>query len=292
MSGSFVPIASYPKSGNTWMRIFFEKLQRGSDFSINDLDGNFHGILLRVLFDRLAPVNAADLLPREVEFFLPGVFRHLAAEIEGQEFVKVHETARLTELGEWLIPPECVQSAIYLARHPYDVAVSTAHHFNIGVDEAVAYMADERTKPYARTRLPEPLPQYFGSWSGNVESWLDDAPYRVTFARYEDLLADPVAHFQRLARAVGFNAETEAISKIVEASRFERLQQEEKELGFVERPKTSDVFFRAGRSMSWVGILDTALRERLCRDHGRVMERLGYMADGSTGNMVGAQSER
>ncbi|HEY1612873.1 MAG TPA: sulfotransferase domain-containing protein [Rhizomicrobium sp.] len=281
MSKTLVLIASYPKSGNTWTRIVFERLRRGPEFPIGALVGRFQGTQLRHAFDAIAPVEAADLLPAEIELFLPEVFRRIASDLPERTFVKTHDAARRNAEGEWLHPPECVHAVIYLARHPFDVAVSTAHHFGIGIDKAVAFMGDQAAIPQATSRLPETLFQCYDSWSAHVASWADEAPYGVAFARYEDLLADPVAQFLRLARAAGFNAAAADVARVVAVSGFEQLQRDEQLRGFSERPKSSPQFFRSGRSGSWQGVLSESLRETLLRDHGPMMERLGYAADGS-----------
>jgi hypothetical protein len=127
--------------------------------------------------------------------------------------------------------------------------------------------------------LPERIPQWFRSWSGNVTSWLD-APYRIAVARYEDLHAAPVAEFARLAQAVGLPSEASQVSGAVDAAQFEKLQKEEKEFGFRESPAPSRAFFRAGRPGTWEGVLDSSLQARLVADHQAVMARLGYEADG------------
>ncbi len=280
MSAGFILVASYPKSGNTWTRIVFERLRNGADFPINALAAQAYGASLRRTFDSIAPAEAADLLPNEIDEFLPDVYRHVAAELGAPLFVKVHDAARRTRSGEWLFPPDCVRSVVYVARHPFDVAVSAAHHFGIPVEKAVAFMGDETVMPRALERLPEALAQSYGTWTQNVSSWLDASPYTVSFARYEDLLADPLGEFRRLARATDIEAADGQLRRVVEASRFEQLQKDESEHGFFERPKSSPRFFRAGKARAWEGVLDQALRETLLRDHGPMMERLGYDADG------------
>jgi aryl sulfotransferase len=281
VSGNLVLIASYPKSGNTWTRIVFERLRRGSDISINNLSGGFHGVAGRVVFDDIAPVNAADLRDEEVYEFLPGVYRGLAAEAGENVFLKVHNELRRTRRGEWLYPPDCVAHVIYIVRHPYDVAVSYAHHSGANVKSTVRFMADETSVPRLRIHLPEALPHlFFGAWSNHVSSWLDGGAHRVTLARYEDIHADPVGQFLRLANAAGLAVTKEDVFAAVEASRFDRMQAEEQEQGFRERPETSSSFFRSGRPRSWEGLLDESLREQIVRDHGPTMERLGYTADG------------
>ncbi len=282
MTANLILIASYPKSGNTWTRMVFEKLRHGLEFSLNNLDGSFQGIHRRMLFDRMFPVNAAELWPEEVENMLPSMYRQLSAETAGQAIIKVHDNVRRTPSGEWVYPPECVSAAIYLTRHPFDVAVSNANHFGIGIESAIAFLAEDVT-PGIATWLPESLDQYFGTWSQNVSSWLDRAPYPLAVARYEDLLADPIPEFARLARAAGFSAAPDEIARAVEASGFAQLQTEETRYGFNERPDTCSLFFRSGRLRSWEGVLDEALREQLLRDHGAVMRRMGYTADGGVG---------
>jgi len=291
MSGSFVLIASYPKSGNTWTRIVLQRLLRGVDkpFSINDLEAKYQGIWRRLAFDRWAPVNAADLLQEEMEQFLPDIYRRLIPKITGIVLVKVHEAAKRNVGGEWLYPPDCMPNVIYLVRHPYDVAVSTAHHLSVSLESAVEIMADDGSKRPPPTGMPESLPQTFGSWSSNVESWIDNDSYRVSWARYEDIVADPVAIFSRFAESAGLQVSREEVAEATKRTEFRALQREEEEQGFKERPPSSPQFFRAGISGTWRDVLDRSLRENLVRDHGRVMERLGYGEDGSAGTVQGTR---
>jgi hypothetical protein len=279
VSAKLVLIASFPKSGNTWTRIVLERIRQGPDFPINGLDDRFQGVGRRLLFDSIFPVNAADLPPDEIENMLPDMYRQVAAEAAESSFVKVHDNVRKTRSGEWLYPPDCVNSAIYITRHPFDVAVSNANHFGISIEKAVEFLAEE-VVPGLSPSLPEWLEQYFGTWSQNVTSWLDEAPYPVTVARYEDLHSDIVSQFRRLSSAAGLHATADDVTRAASASRFEELQKEEMDRGFRERPMMSPQFFRSGRMRSWEGILDQKLRAQLVKDHGEVMQRLGYTPDG------------
>ncbi|MGD0191203.1 MAG: sulfotransferase domain-containing protein [Rhizomicrobium sp.] len=281
MSKSLVLIASYPKSGNTWTRIVLERLRKSGlkHVSINNLEGAWTGIMLRRLFDDFSPVNAADLTWAETDFFLPGAFRQLAEESQDRIFVKVHDTLRMTALGSWLYPVESVYSVVYLVRHPFDVAVSTANHLGTSIESAVELMAKD-TFPVPLHELPPTPPQFFGSWSHNVLSWLD-SPFPREIARYEDMHAGPVPVFARLAKIAGLTVSEDEVRRAVQTSQFEQLQKEEQKKGFRERPDSSPQFFRAGRPGSWKGVLSEALQRRLLRDHEAVMTRLGYLPDGS-----------
>lgn len=283
MSGRFVLVASYPKSGNTWTRLVLERLLRGrrKNMSINDLSATYDGFLRRVAFDRWAPVNASELSTCEMEDVLPRVHRRLASEFEGTVLVKVHEAAKRNSRGEWLYPPDCMGKVIYLARHPYDVAVSTAHHLGVSLEHAVDIMSDDGGARLPHTHLPESLPQTFGSWSGNVRSWIANGEYDVTLVRYEDMVADPLRVFSELVRRAGIAASAEEIAESIDAARFDRLQKQEDEAGFRERPESSQRFFRAGRPGTWKGALDDRLQDRIASQHGPTMAKLGYAADGS-----------
>ena len=65
-------LASYPKSGNTWMRIFLTNYLRG-DTEESDLDDLEGGPIAssRPLFDLAVGIEASCLLPTEIENLRP-----------------------------------------------------------------------------------------------------------------------------------------------------------------------------------------------------------------------------
>ncbi|HEX4158533.1 MAG TPA: sulfotransferase domain-containing protein [Rhizomicrobium sp.] len=286
MSRNLVLIASYPKSGNTWVRLVLEKLLYGGrdTFSINDLSHGFQGYPRRLMFDSIAPADAADLLPEELDEFLPLVYRQLNDEMLQRTLTKVHDCARRSaRSGDWILPPDCVQSVIYLVRHPFDVAVSYARFSDITVQAAVEVMSTARDAWPAQTdRLSTALQPHIGSWSGNVRSWTEASPYNVVAIRYEDLHANPQTIFPQLIAAAGFAFAAADVAAAIEETSFDRLQAEEREHGFRERPPGARAFFRAGRPQAWreEGDLNDVLREALVRDHREVMQKFGYRADG------------
>ncbi|HLY07624.1 MAG TPA: sulfotransferase domain-containing protein [Rhizomicrobium sp.] len=282
MARNLILIAGYPKSGSTWVRVVLETLRRGPGWrvSINDMAHAWYGAPKRQLFDELAPVNSAELLPDEIDDVLPQVFRALSERAGAPHIVKSHDGAVRTRSGEWLYPQDCVRAVIYLTRHPFDVAVSYAHHMGLSTREAVQHMGDDETVALSTDRLRRQLHERLGSWSGNVSSWLDATGYDVIAARYEDMFASPADGFARLVQRAGFAASDADIARACEAASFDRLRSEEQRAGFVERPRMSPQFYRAGKPLSWVGALDDETRAKLVDDHGAVMTRLGYDTEG------------
>jgi aryl sulfotransferase len=212
----------------------------------------------------------------------------LAKGGDGINIVKVHDACRRVPGGEWLFPVDAVQSVIYLVRHPFDVAVSFAPHMGLSLPDAVDLMSEGADSTQSPTALELPLPQKLNSWSANIISWLDNCPYNVTFARYEDLHTDPMTQFTRIARASGFDIKPERLAEVLNLASFDKMRDEEQASGFRERPRTSPTFFRAGKPRNWEGKLDESLREKIARDHAVVMARLGYLPDGSVVAMPGA----
>ncbi len=278
MSG-FYWIASYPKSGNTWLRLFLQSLARGGgpvDFGA-PLDRVSHGAI-RNEFERVLELESGDLTDDEIARARPRQYEVEAAEATAPLLRKVHDRWGVTSEGRPLFPPAVTLGAVYLVRDPRDVAVSFAHHNNRSVDWAVAAMADPGHRlDHGRRRLPRQLPQHLGTWSGHVESWLDAPELRRLVIRYEDLCIDAEGLFTIAAGFLGLRDEAAAIASATGAVRFETLRAQEDVQGFSERPLLADRFFRRGVAGSWRDSLTPAQAARIEADHGRVMRRLGYL---------------
>ena len=287
MSARFILISSYPKSGNTWTRLVFDHVRhrQRTSFSINEMNHALHGSARRCMFDAWSPVSSSDLTFEEIENLLPETFRAIARNGSGDFVVKVHDSSHRNKAGAWIFPPELVHVAIYLVRHPFDVAVSYANHSSRDVGGIIDSMSRRETHENILREPMLPLPQQMGSWTENVESWIFRSPYRTFVARYEDLHAAPESEFSRLISAAGIKASADDIKSAVSATRFERLQGEEREKGFREKPAKASSFFRSGRPRSWEGLLDDEARRRIVQDHGPMMKRLGYLDDGSAAPM-------
>ena len=274
-------IASYPKSGNTWFRVFLTNLLRdGSEpADMNSLEATpVAGA--RGLFDDLTGLAAADLLPAEIEKLRPGVYRLAAEETEEHLFMKIHDAFTHTEEGVPLFSGEGVFGAVYIIRNPLDVAVSYAHHSRIGIDKAISAMANE-SNVLAKTgkKIADQLPQKLLSWSSHVKSWVDAERLKVCLLRYEDMLSQPLEVFRRAAGFCGLPDDPERLEKAIRFSSFETLKGQERNHRFAETPPGVDCFFRKGKSGSWRDSLTTEQVRRIVSDHGEVMRRFGYLSE-------------
>lgn len=272
-------LASYPKSGNTWLRVFLANLQGDGErpADINNLDILDAASSRRAADDALG-AECSDLTPEELDRYRPAVYRSIAHRSEKTLFIKTHDAYMADAGGEPFFPADVTKAAVYLVRNPLDVAVSFARHRNATVDDTIDRMSRETESLASRQdRLELQLPQRLLSWSQHVSSWLDQRAIRVRMIRYEDIHADPCDEFSALLRFLGMKVDAERVRRAVTFSSFDALRRQELERGFRERPFGAISFFRSGRVGGWRETLTTQQVEQLVRDHGAMMRRLGYL---------------
>lgn len=278
--GKIVWLASYPKSGNTWMRVLLTNYLRDADTpaDINQLDGGPIASA-RLWFDEWAGIEASALSDTVIERLRPDVYRCMAAESRDTLYMKVHDAWSRTDQGTPLFPPDVSSGVVYVLRNPLDMAVSSSYHWGITVDKAVEKICDSSCS-ISRSfgGLSNQLRQFMGSWSDHVRSWVDEAGVPCHVARYEDLLRQPEATFGEVVRFLGLSHDEMRVRKAVVFSNFAELRRQEKEKGFREdSANASDLFFRRGQSGAWREELSSVMVRQIIEVHGTMMKRFGYL---------------
>jgi aryl sulfotransferase len=275
-------LASYPKSGNTWLRVFLTNLERhaGARASINDLD-YVSASGARAHFDEAVGYKATELTHDEVDLLRPDVYEYERRVRDETFYCKVHDAFVTLPDGRPLFPPPPSSfGAVYLIRNPLDVCVSFAHHLGVeDLDAMIGSMADRAFAFADCPRDPGPqLRQRLLTWSEHVRSWVDASEMPVHVMRYEDMRRRPLETFSACAEFLGLPHDPERIGCALENSSFEDLREEETRGGFKEAPSARP-FFREGRVGSWRGRLTPRQANRIVRDHRDVMRRFGYLTD-------------
>ncbi len=266
-------LASYPKSGNTWARLFLAALRGEDEVDLERMKGTFFIASSRAMIERHIDLNLADLTCEEAAALRPLAYRAMAAMPGGPLFLKVHDSRGDTRSGAPLFPPEATFGCVHLVRDPRDVCLSFAAHSSYSIDRIIATMGnpDSATEAASKTQVRE----HRGTWSSHGESWLA-APFPRLTVRYEDMLADPIRHLGAVARFCGIEASPEAVARAAAATDFATLAAKEDVSGFRERPEGMARFFRAGKAGQWRDALTLEQIARIERDHGALMVRLGY----------------
>lgn len=279
--GALIWLASYPKSGNTWMRIFLLNLLRDRD---EPLDINKMAALSpldtgRSWYEPFSKCPLEELSEPKLAKLIPLGHRRITELRPDPILVKTHNF-----FGNWhgvpLHTPSLSAGAIYIVRNPLDVVTSLRSHFGMAdLDRAITYMANDKVgSKLGESRIPE----FFRSWSIRVESWTAKPKpnSRIYTVRYEDLVSDTQAQFTRIARVLGIPANEKQIARALRFSSFDSLKKQEAEKGFIERPENSVRFFREGKTEAWREVLSREQVERIISDHRTQMARFNYIPDG------------
>ena len=269
-------LASYPKSGNTWLRLFLSHLTE-TEWDPEDLNSlRITNAASRTVFDRATGIEASDLTHAQIDLLRPRIYEQVAAGFDRHRFLKTHDAWTFNTAGEPIL--STAAAAVYLVRNPLDVAVSFAHHQGIDVESVIRSMQDPAyTLCGQHTMLPSMTPTRLLSWEGHVRSWLDGAGVPVHVVRYEDMQARPLETFAKIVDFSGLEYTQIEIEAALAACSFQRLQKLEKKTGFRERLSGSASFFRKGVVGSWRETLTAAQVQRLITVHGGVMRRLSYL---------------
>jgi hypothetical protein len=274
--GQLIWIASYPKSGNTWVRAFLHNYIRRSDtpHDINHLTDLTAADTNAEHYHRYDQRPASKYTIADVQRMRPLVHRDLTTLDSTLVFVKTH-SAMLRVEGAPMITPEVTAGALYIMRDPRDVAVSYSRHLGRSINDTIAFMAD----PVAATGgTDEKVYEWHSSWSVHVHSWTSRPDPRIHVVRYEAMVEAPEKIFGSQIRWLGQEPPLERLKQAIRFSAFDELRAQEQAKGFKERvPEATGVFFETGQPGHWRRVLSPTQQAQIERDHGTIMRRFGYL---------------
>lgn len=274
-ANGIVWLASYPKSGNTWLRSFIDAYHHDREPDINSMFGTVTDQAVR-WYQACSPDNVQAMEPRIQALLRPAAMLNLSNSLTWDpKLVKTHN-ANIGMSGCRLIPAEVTRRVVYLVRDPRDVALSYAKHFGMELGVAVERMVDDRLMIHCKEETDERVPHWTTSWARHVQSYAEAHDLDVTVVRYEDLKADPVRYFSWILKWIEVDADEERVARAVEACRLERLRAQEDERGFREASTKADRFFGSGATGGWREVLSDDQVEMLEAHAGDVMRAFGY----------------
>jgi len=267
-------LASYPKSGNTWMRAFLHNLLRDpaesydinkiTDFSTSDSSINWYQAQTKRPWQEWSPQDVARMRR--------GAQLSICAWRRDDTFVKTHN-ASIVFLGYPLIYPDLTAGAIYIVRNPLDVAISLSHQYGSSIDTAIDVLSDWGVGSSTNDKI---VYEVHKSWSIHVDSWTAQARPGLIVLRYEDMLANPIKAFGGLTKFLGLNPPRPRLERAIERASFKSLRAQEDKQGFKEKSPHAHRFFREGRSGQWRDLLTQSQIDRVVEGNKEQMQRFGY----------------
>ena len=276
-------LASYPKSGNTWFRIFLSNLLSDKDEEV-DINALYSTPIAssRYMFEESLALESSCFSHDEIDMMRPDFYRNVSSEIAPGEknYHKIHDAFTKNLNGEWIFPPEVTFCALYFMRNPLDVAVSAANHFACTTDKSIENMNDPQfALAESKYTLHAQLRQILLTWSEHALSWIN-SPVNVLVVRYEDMKFDTFNTFRKTVEFMGLDKTDEKIKDAINKSSFETLQKQEIQNGFKEKLQNAKLFFRKGEAGDWRNHLSPSQVRKLLDSHSEVMELYGYLKNG------------
>ena len=276
-------LASYPKSGNTWFRVFLTNLlyETIDPANINDLaEASISSS--RKVFDDYTGLSSSDLSFDEIDNLRPEVYKIQSDETNDLLFKKVHDKFYLVEKNKPLFPPEISLGVIYLIRNPLDVLVSFAYHSAKPVNNMISILNNPHFAFCDKNdKLQNQLRQIIGTWSDHVQSWTEQKQIPVLVIRYEDMILDTFETFKKAVRFLKIDKNDEQIKTAIHKSDFKILSEQEKENGFKEKMIKSKSFFRKGKIGDWRNYLDDKMKNEIIDNHKDIMIKFEYLDSNS-----------
>lgn len=267
----FTWIASYPKSGNTWLRMMINSYKQNGHLDINeslattgDNMESYTHIVSPLPFDHLGLrgkllIRPAALLAQMVSCTMRPIF------------IKTHHVNGAVEGLPPLIPYDLTERAIYIVRDPRDIVTSLSKHIEKSVEETI----DNMNNPGYGLSSTGTIPHLLNTWSEHVNSWTGvKYRYPVLLVKYEDMMENPSKELIRVLEFCGIDPDLDVVNKSVESCEINKLRKQEQDKGFLEKKK-QEIFFYKGGSR-WREELDRKIIRKIEKDHGLMMTKLGY----------------
>ena len=270
-------LASYPKSGNTWVRVLLSNYLNDNieGVDINKIDSSIISSS-RSIFDSYTPFLSSDLNNDEIDILRPNVYKSLSDENEEFVCIKTHDAFTKNKKNKNIFPLSATKGIIHIVRNPLDVAVSFAHHSNITIEKSIKFLNNRKALSTNPKQLNPQLRQQLLSWSQHYLSWSSTpAPYlQVT---YEKLIEDTEKEFRKIILFIYNEVDVKKLKKAVKQSAFKELRKQEQTGNFKERAIQSKSFFRKGKSGSWKNEMSEEQIKEIIKKNSTVMEELGYL---------------
>ena len=279
-------LASYPKSGNTWVRSFISSLLYTSDGNVNlselkkitqfpsryqfkDFVDDLQDV--KKIYQNWDRVQNYLNLDNKIKFLKT---HHINCKIENYNF-----TSDNSSLG-----------AIYIVRDPRNVACSVKNHFSFENYEDVknflfrehnwlGIITDKKIKP-----MENKIPTLISSWKTHYLSWKNKTK-NYLLIKYENLLENPYQEFSKISKYLenhlNLKFDESKIRKAIETCSFQNLQSLEMKGKFNEQTfdKTNNSvrFFHLGPENDWKKILEKKYSDEISEKFEKEMTELGYL---------------
>jgi len=279
-------IASYPKSGNTWLRALISSYYYSEDGKFDE------NIISRIgQFPEKRHFTSFDydqnVVTDTARFWLKAQEKiNLDKKLN---FFKTHNAFGSVNNNPFTDAKNSI-GVLYVVRDPRNVITSLKNHYELNTEQALKWMQNENNYIYDVHRFKQDGYsdfQFISSWITNYKSWKVQKKIPIKIIKYEELLGETFIVFKDVIEFINkTSGNNEKINKdklknAVNSTLFDKLKSSEEKNGFSEAitSKTSNKkipFFYLGPKNDWRKILDDELKNKLNNIYKQNLIELSY----------------
>jgi len=279
-------IASYPKSGNTWLRILLASYFYTKDGIYDEkVLKNIDQFPQKKFFDSY---NFDQKVPTDtIKFWIKA--QEKINQDKKLKFFKTHNAFGKLNNFDFTNTNNSI-GCIYIVRDPRNVITSLKNFYEMNDDQAFKWITNKNQYIYDLHKFKKigySNFQFISSWDANFESWKIQKQIPIKVIRYEDLLNETYAVFNDVINFIHKTINSEEkifknkIKNAVSTSLFSKLKEKEKKEGFSEAPKSKLLnsqipFFNLGPDNNWKKILNDNLKDKLNIAFKKKLKELSY----------------
>ena len=270
-------LASYPKSGNTWVRAFLNAYLHSPvgkfDFSLLGKIEEFpqHDILNKFMntkdFHNLKEISKNWVKVQEAINFNNKI-----------TFLKTHSSLCNIN-GNIFTNKDNTLVFIYIVRDPRNVTLSMSNHFGNTQEESLKILTDEKYTIYPSVNNQLLPATHISSWKNHYVSWKNCNSINKIIIKYEDLINNSYDTFKKIINFLSKHAKIKYDEKKLinstDTTQFENLKKYEEKYGFHMGQKNK--FFHLGKKNDWKSFLDKKIITEINTQFKSEMSELRYI---------------
>ena len=289
-------LSSYPRSGNTWLRLILCGLYFTNDGVIENFD-----ILKKIPkfdvlknFEFIKDISIKDyqIIFSKEDYNEESLLTYFQYYVEAQKrininkgsfsFFKTHN-ARAKINNNYYTNEITTAGFIYLSRDPRDIVVSYSDYLNQNYDKVIDFLIKGQLRGNSKNK-DGGMPELLLNWKNHYHSWkkFDQVP-RI-FIKYEDLKKDLEREVIKILNYFkdNFNIEVEnkklKIENIIKSTSFKNLKEKEKSISFKENSLNKNLFFfRKGETNQWKNKLSNDQIINIVKNFENELKELKYI---------------
>ena len=276
-------LASYPKSGNTWVRSMVSSLLYSND-------GNFNfELMLKVsqFPEKKYFKNFVNDFSNFNEIKESWILAQDTINLDNQiKVLKTHQ-GNYTVGKNSFTNDQNTLATIYIVRDPRALITSISNHYTLSIDGACDFLITPQiignTKKWEDKETG--MQCLLGKWSDHYRSWTRNKN-NLLLIKYEDLIHNPKNEFKKiinfLKKYLDIKTDDNKNKKILETTSFENLKKMEQKGLFKEnvlnKKDDSKVnFFHLGPANNWKNNLDENVKNKIEKNFYDEMIELNYL---------------